>query len=463
MTEQQILHKIGLLADKSGTHVWAVGGFVRDKLLGISGKDIDFVVEGDGPAFAKKVAEEMGSGQVVVFEKFHTAMVNIHNFQLEFVGARSERYEEHSRKPHVSSGDLNTDLTRRDFTINAMAYGLNKENFGKIIDPFDGKKDLENKIIRTPLDPEVTFKDDPLRILRAIRFATRFEFIIEERTFEALKKVGHRLEIISQERITTELFHILKSNKPSIGFYLMDEADILQYVFPEFVDMKGVEQREGFHHKDVFEHTLKVVDNVASVSDKIELRFAALVHDIAKPKTKLFVPGTGWTFHGHDEIGARMLNYICKRMRISNSILNYAQKLVRLHLRPIHLSDENVTDSAIRRLLVQAGDDLNDLLILCRADITSGNPDRVRQHLENFDLVTKRLQEVEEKDKMRSFQSPIRGDEIMEVCNIKPGPMVGTLKKIIEEAILDGEIANDHDAALEYLLAIKDKVLDSQN
>ncbi len=458
MKEHEILHKLGLLADRCGVRVWVVGGFVRDKLLGISGKDIDFVIEGDGPDFAQKAAHELGGGQVVIFEKFHTAMVNIHNYQLEFVGARSESYQEHSRKPQVVSGSLDTDLARRDFTINTLAYGLNKENFGEIIDPFNGRTDLAEKIIRTPLEPDLTFKDDPLRILRAIRFATRFEFKIEDRTFDALKKMGHRLEIISQERITAEIFHILKSNKPSIGFYLMDEANILQYVFPEFEDMKGVDQREGFHHKDVFEHTLKVVDNVANVTNKIELRFAALVHDIAKPKTKQFVPGTGWTFHGHDEIGARMLSHICKRMRIPNSILNYAQKLVRLHLRPIHLSDENVTDSAIRRLLVQAGDDLDDLLILCRADITSGNPERVRQHLENFDLVTDRLQNVEEKDKMHSFQSPVRGDEIMKVCNIKPGPMVGTLKKMIEEAILDGEIKNDHNEALEYLFVIKDKV-----
>ncbi|MBD3288395.1 HD domain-containing protein [candidate division KSB1 bacterium] len=463
MKEHEILYKIGSIADKAEVRVWAVGGFVRDKLLNISGKDIDFVVEGDGPEFARKVAEEMGCSNVVIFEKFHTAMLNVHKFQLEFVGARSESYEKNSRKPHVVSGDLNTDLERRDFTINALAYGLNEDNFGKIVDPFYGKKDLQDKIVRTPLDPEITFKDDPLRILRAIRFATRFEFQIEKRTFNALKKMGHRLEIISQERITTELFHILKADNPSIGFYLMDDADILKYVFPEFLEMKGVEQREGYHHKDAFEHTLKVVDNVASVSDKIELRFAALVHDIAKPKTKEFVPGTGWTFHGHDEIGARMLQHICKRMRIPNAILNYAQKLVRLHLRPIHLSDENVTDSAIRRLLVQAGEDLDDLLILCRADITSGNPDRVRQHLENFDLVTQRLHEVEEKDKMRAFQSPVRGDEIMEVCRIEPGPMVGTLKKMIEEAILDGEIANDHDAALDYLLSIKEDALKNQN
>lgn len=459
INERQILQLIGDTADREDIKVWAVGGFVRDRIIGNSVKDIDFVVLGNGPEFAQKVAAELGTNNVVIFKKFQTAMIHFEPYQLEFVGARSESYEHHSRKPIVKASDLESDLARRDFTINAMAYALNKDSYGKISDPYDGRGDLQRKIIRTPQDPKVTFKDDPLRILRAIRFATRYGFHIEKKTFKALKKMGVRLGIISRERITTEFLHVLNADQPSQGFYLMDEADILQFVFPELTEMKGVEQREGFHHKDVFDHTLKVVDNVANASDKIELRFSALVHDIAKPRTKQFIPGTGWTFHGHDEIGARMLKPICQRMRIPNSMLNYAQKMVRLHLRPIHLSDEKVTDSAIRRLLVQAGEELDDLLILCRADITSGNPERVRKHLENFDVVTERLREVEQKDKLRAFQSPVRGDEIMELCQLKPGPAVGKLKKMIEEAILDGIIPNDHDAAYNYLIQIKDDVL----
>jgi len=385
-------------------------------------------------------------------------MVHCEEFQLEFVGARSESYADDSRKPIVKATDLYSDLSRRDFTINAIAYGLNEKHWGEIIDPFDGRLDLEKKIIRTPLDPGITFKDDPLRILRAIRFATKLNFKIEDRAFAALKKMTHRLKIISQERITEELLQILKTKKPSTGFHLLNQANLLPLIFPEIEDMKGIEQREGFHHKDVFEHTLKVLDNVAQVSDKLELRLAALVHDIAKPRTKRFIPETGWTFHGHDEIGARMLKPIFQQLRLPKNMLNYVQKLVRLHLRPIHLSNESVTDSAVRRLLVHAGEDLEDLLTLCRADITSGNPDRVKQHLANFDYVTERLLEVEEKDKMQAFQSPVRGDEIMEVCQILPGPMVGTLKKLIEEAILDGKIKNEHDAAFEYLLKIKDQI-----
>lgn len=459
MTEDEILKFIGKHADKLKIAVWAVGGFVRDKVLNKHVKDIDFVVIGNGPDFAKSVASVLSTKDLVIFEKFQTAKVQYEDYRLEFVGARSESYVNHSRKPIVASADLQSDLARRDFTINAIAYGLNKDNFGEMVDPFCGLDDIQRQIIRTPLDPEITFKDDPLRILRAIRFATKLNFIIEAETFAALKKMRHRLKIISQERITEELIQILKADKPSTGFYLLDNANVLSFIFPEIAAMKGVEQRDGYHHKDAFDHTLRVVDNVALVSHKLELRFSALVHDIAKPTTKKFIAGTGWTFHGHDEIGARMLKPICQRLRLPNDLLKYAQKLVKLHLRPIHLSSENVTDSAIRRLLVQAGEDLDDLLILCQADITSGNPDRVKQHLANFNLVTTRLQEVEQKDKMRAFQSPVRGNEIMELCQISPGPMVGKLKKMIEEAILDGEIENDHDAALQYLLKIKDRVL----
>jgi len=463
MTNESLLKIIGELADNYNIEVYAVGGFVRDKLLGNEVKDIDFVVLGDGPAFARKAASFLGASNIVIFKKFQTAMLEYENFRLEFVGARSESYEAHSRKPNVVASDLNSDLARRDFTINALAYGLNIDNFGEIIDPFNGTADIKKKIIRTPLEPEVTFKDDPLRILRAIRFSTRLRFKIEKNTFNALKKMGHRLDIVSQERITEELVQILKADEPSIGFFLMDKAKILATILPEIEAMKGVEQREGYHHKDAFEHTLKVLDNVAKVSDKLDLRIATLFHDVAKPQTKKFIPGSGWTFHGHDEIGARMLKPIFQRLRLPKDMLKYNQKLIRLHLRPIHLANEEVTDSANRRLLVQAGEYLDDLLILCRADITSGNPDRVKQHLANFDYVTKRLKEVEEKDKMRAFQSPVRGETIMEACQIPPGPVVGKLKKIIEEAILDGDIANDYDEAYQYLLKIKDDVLKEVN
>jgi len=459
MTESELLKKIGALADKKHIALWAVGGFVRDKLLNKTVKDIDFAVVGDAPRFAKSVAKALGSHDVITFPKFGTAMINFEDYRLEFVTARSESYFDDSRKPVVTRSDLDADLLRRDFTINSIAYGLNAHNFGLLYDPLGGQQDLQAKIIRTPLDPFVTFKDDPLRIMRAIRFAAQLGFEIESKTFAALKQMRHRLEIVSQERITDELKKIMMTPRPSIGFYLLDEAGILELIFPELVAMKGVEQREGYHHKDAFHHTMMVLDNVAQMSDKFDLRFAALVHDIAKPVTKKFIPGTGWTFHGHDEIGARMLPKICQQLRLPNSTMEYAQKLTRLHLRPIHLSEESVTDSAMRRLLFQAGDHLEDLLTLCRADITSGNPQRVKQHLANFDFVVQRLQEVEEKDRMRAFQSPVRGDEIMAVCGIPPGPLVGKLKTMIEEAILDAKIPNEHDAALHYLLQIKDEVL----
>lgn len=459
MTEEQILKTIGKVADREKLSVWAVGGFVRDKLLNKTVIDIDFAVVGNGPQFAKKVAREINSRNVVIFEKFGTAMVHQGDYQLEFVGTRAEDYDENSRKPTVTHADLDGDLSRRDFTINCIAYGVNCQNFGTIYDPLDGQADIKKKVIRTPLDPVVTFKDDPLRIMRAIRFATQLNFTIEEETFAALTEMAPRLKIISQERITDEMLKILKSTKPSIGFKLMDEVGILEFILPELINMKGVEQRKGYHHKDVYQHTLTVIDNVAQNSDKIELRLSALFHDVGKPATKKFIEGSGWTFHGHDEIGARMLPKIFRRLRLPNTYLKYTQKMTRLHLRPINLSEEGVTDSAMRRLLVRAGDDLDDLLTLCRADITSGNPERVKNHLANFDHVVQRLEEVEEKDKMKAFQSPVRGDEIMAVCGINPGPKVGQLKKTIEEAILEGIIPNDHDAAYQYLLEIKDEIL----
>lgn len=459
MNEQELLKIIGNIADQQKIAVWSVGGFVRDKILKKTVKDIDFAVVGDAPDFARMVAKVFRTLNIVVYPKFGTAMVKVQDYQLEFVTTRSESYQEDSRNPIVTQSDLDADLLRRDFTINCIAYGLNQHNFGLIYDPLKGQQDIENRIIRTPLEPVVTFKDDPLRIMRAIRFAAQLGFQIEAATFLALREMRQRLEIISQERITDELKKIIMTPCPSVGFYLLDGAAVLEIIFPELIEMKGVEQRDGFHHKDAFQHTLMVVDNVAEVSDKFDLRFAALVHDIAKPQTKRFVEGIGWTFHGHDEIGARMLPKICQRLKLPNSTLEYAQKLSRLHLRPIHLSEEDVTDSAMRRLLFQAGEHLEDLLTLCRADITSGNPQRVKQHLANFDYVVQRLQKVEAKDQMRAFQSPVRGDEIMAVCGIPPGPLVGKLKKMIEEAILDAKIPNEHDAAYQYLLQIKDEVV----
>ncbi|RLG29691.1 tRNA nucleotidyltransferase [Methanosarcinales archaeon] len=459
MSSDEILKIIGEVADQARIAVWAVGGFVRDKLLNKSVKDIDFAVVGDGPEFAKRVAEALNTRSIVIYPKFGTAMVHHKDYKLEFVGTRKEEYLSDSRKPIVTESSLDDDLLRRDFTINAIAMGINQNNFGEIYDPLGGREDIKKKVIRPPLDPVVTFKDDPLRIMRAIRFATQLGFEIEQNTFRALKNMVHRLEIISQERITDELMKMFEAERPSLGFKLMDEAGILELILPELTSMKGVEQRNGYHHKDVFLHTLSVVDNVAAVSDNINLRFAALVHDVGKPVTKKFIDGVGWTFYGHDEIGARMIPGICQRLKLPKQLMKYAQKLTRLHLRPIHLSEEGVTDSAIRRLLVQVGDDLEDLLTLCRADITSRNPQRVKRHLANFDFVVKRIQEVEEKDRMRAFQSPVRGDEIMKVCGLQPGPLVGKLKKMIEEAILEGIIPNEHDAAFQYLLEIKNKVL----
>lgn len=458
MKTEDILKQIATVAARQKTEVYAVGGYVRDLLLNKHVKDIDFVVVGDGVKFAKAVQDQLNARDLVVYERFGTAMLNLFEHKLEFVGARAEWYTPDSRKPEVKAADLAADLLRRDFTINALAMHIQPENFGEIIDPLNGRADLERKLIRTPLNPEETFRDDPLRIMRAIRFVTQLKFDLDTATFRALSDMRERLRIISQERITDELMKILAADRPSIGFKLMNDSGVLEVVLPEIEAMKGVEQRGKYHHKDVFFHTLKVIDNVARLSDSLPLRFAALVHDIGKPKTKQFKEGIGWTFHGHDEIGARMLPQFCQRLKLSNDLLKFAQKMVRLHLRPISLSEEEVTDSAVRRLMVQAGEEIESLLLLCRADITSGNPGRVKQHLENFDYVVQRMQEVEEKDTLRAFQSPVRGDEIMKVCQLEPGPRVGKLKNLIEEAILDGVIPYDHAAALEYLVAHQHEV-----
>ncbi len=454
-----LIKTIGEVAEYSTTPAYAVGGYVRDLLLGKQGKDIDIVVVGDGPAFARMLADRLRVKNVTVYKKFGTAMIRHRSTTIEVVGARSESYRGDSRNPEVSSADLATDLARRDFTINALAVSLNAADRGELIDPHNGRADLDAGIIRTPLDPRRTFSDDPLRILRAIRFAAQLQFDIEPVTLQAITSERERLGIITQERISEELLKILASPKPSIGFKLMNDTGVLDLILPEISALKGVDQVAGYRHKDVFEHTLKVVDNVARVSDHPGLRIAALYHDVAKPQTKEFKPGVGWSFHGHEELGARMLPAIGRRLRLAQETIDYAQKLIRLHLRPIHLAEEGVTDSAIRRLIFLGGAELDDLITLCRADITSGNPRRVASHLANFDLVVKRMLEVEERDRLRAFQPPVRGEEIMATLQLQPGPAVGRIKKAIEEAILDGVIPNEHDAAFAFMMEHKDKLL----
>jgi len=376
------------------------------------------------------------------------------------VAARKESYKKSSRKPLVSEGTFIDDISRRDFTINTIAVSLSNENYGEVIDHFNGIDDIEKKLIRTPLDPKITFDDDPLRILRAFRFATQLNFNVDESILKAAEELRDRLEIVSQERKTDEFLKILKSPKPSIGLKLLQHSKVMEIVFPEISQMIGVEQREEYHHKDVFYHTLEVVDNISKKTDDVWLRFAALVHDIAKPKTKKFVEGTGWTFHGHEELGARMMKSIFRRMKLPMNQLDYIEKLIRLHLRPIALVSEDVTDSAIRRLIVTADEDLEDLITLCRADITSKNPEKVDRYLNNYEIVIKKVLEVKEKDKLRAFQSPVGGEEIMQVCNLNPSKKVGEIKTAIEEAILDGIIGNNYEEAYQYLLKIKDQFIE---
>lgn len=458
--EQDILHGIGALADSMNIEAYVVGGYVRDKLLGKEVKDIDIVVVGDGIGFAKSVATKVGSKKgIVVFEKFGTAILPVDGGKIEFVTAREEIYEPSSRKPQVKEAALQVDLSRRDFTINALAASINKERFGEVIDPFGGEADLQAKILRTPLAPEKTFDDDPLRMMRALRFAAQLDLCIEKNTLNAICEKARRITIVSKERITDEFLKMLSAARPSIGLKLLYETGLARHVFPELTEMVGVVQRKDYHHKDVFSHTLKVVDKISEMTDNVWLRFASLVHDIAKPRTKAFKEVIGWTFHGHEEIGARMMKPIFRRMRLPLERLPYVEKLVRLHLRPMVLVSEEITDSAVRRLLFEAGSDIDDLMMLCRADITSQNPKRVSQYLKNYDLVVQKMKEVEEKDRLRNWQPPVKGNEIMQVCGIEPSPMVGKLKKAIENAILDGHIPNEHDAALEYLLKIKDKIL----
>lgn len=441
-------------ADEMNMECYVVGGYVRDLLLHRPSKDIDVVVVGSGIQMAEKFSSKLGKGShISVFKNFGTAQVKYRDLEVEFVGARKESYSHDSRKPIVEDGTLEDDQNRRDFTINAMAVCMNQNRFGELIDPFNGLKDLEDQIIRTPLNPDITFSDDPLRMMRCIRFATQLNFYIEDETFDALERNKNRISIISYERITDELNKILLSRIPSIGFVNLDRCGLLELIFPELVALQGVETRNKRSHKDNFYHTLEVVDNIAKVSDNLWLRWATLLHDIGKSRTKRWDPRLGWTFHNHNYIGERMIPDIFRRMKLPlNEKMKYVQKLVNLHMRPIVIADDVVTDSAVRRLLFEAGDDIDDLMLLCEADITSKNELRKQRFLDNFKLVRQKLKDLEEKDRIRNFQPPVDGDEIMHTFNLSPCKEIGILKNAIKDAILDGIIPNEHDAAFEYML-----------
>ena len=434
---------------------------MRDLLVGKVDVDIDILVMGDGIAFAREVAGDLGGKTVVTFERFGTAMLPTKDGKIEFVGARKEKYEGNSRNPQIAVGTLQDDLLRRDFTVNAIAVSLNNRRFGFLEDPLNGRSDLEARILRTPLDPASTYDDDPLRMMRAIRFAAQLGFTIDERSLQAIRRLKERLALVSQERITEEFLKILKAQRPSIGLRLLYDIGLMETIFPEVAQMAGVDQRKDHHHKDVFLHTCIVVDNIAEMSDDVWLRFVALVHDIAKPRTKAFKEDIGWTFHGHEELGARMMKGIFRRLKLPMEPLPYVEKLVRLHLRPMALVDETVTDSAVRRLVFDTGNEIDDLMKLCRADITSKNPRLVARYLKNYDIVMQKIIEVEAKDRLRNWQPPVKGNEIMSVFGLKPGKEVGILKKAVEEAILDGHIPNEHDSALAFLIEKKNKILNS--
>ena len=450
LDKSEIFSIVGGCADDLGLETYVVGGFVRNLVLKKKGKDLDFVCVGSGIELAKKVASSVDeTAPLSVFKNFGTAMVKLGDWELEFVGARRESYRRDSRKPIVEDGSLMEDLERRDFTMNAMAVSVNAHNFGELLDPFDGVRDIKRKVIKTPLEADATFSDDPLRMMRAVRFAAQLGFDIDVDTFEGIMNNAERLEIISAERILDELNKIIATDKPSYGFKLMFVGKLLHQFFPEMVDLQGVDSVGDKSHKDNFYHTLQVLDNVAAMSDKLWLRWAAIMHDIAKPATKRFNEKVGWTFHGHEDKGARMVPAIFRRLKLPmDERMRYVQKLVKLHLRPIALANDKVTDAALRRLLYEAGDDIDDLMLLCRADITSKNDTKVKRFLANFDKVEKRLQEVEDKDQVRNFQPPVSGEEIMERFGLKPSKIVGELKEEIKEAILEGKIQNNKEEAI---------------
>ena len=449
--ERPIFRIVSEVAESKGVRAFVIGGFVRDCFLGRDCNDIDIVVEGSGIDFARAVGERTGK-YVSYFKNFGTAMLHFAGDEIEFVGARKESYRRESRKPIVENGTLEDDQLRRDFTINAMAFSLQKDSFGELVDPFGGIRDLASGVIRTPLDPDTTYSDDPLRMLRAVRFASKLStpentFTIVPESMESMRRMCARLDILSKERIAEELGKMMATPRPSMAFHLMDEAGLLPYILPEISALKGVETVDGKGHKDNFEHTLAVLDNVASVSDKLPLRWAALLHDIGKPATKRFLAPVGWSFHGHEIVGSKMVPRIYDRLKMSLDEMKYVRKLVWLHLRPIALVDEEVTDSAVRRLLFDAGDDIDDLMLLCNADITSKNPVKVARIRTNFELVRRKLVEVEEKDAIRNFKNPITGEYVMEVYGIPPCRAIGQVKEFIKEAILDGVIGNNFEEA----------------
>jgi len=455
----EIFGVISDIADETHQECYVIGGFVRDLLLRRPSKDIDILVVGNGIELAGKVVNKLKQMnkpcKFAIFKNFGTAQIKLKDMDVEFVGARKESYRSDSRKPIVEDGTLQDDQNRRDFTINTLALCLNKSRFGELIDPFNGLRDLQNKVIRTPLNPDITFSDDPLRMMRCIRFAAQLNFFVETNTFEAIGRNKNRMEIISKERITDELNKIILSPKPSIGFILLDKSGLLELIFPELSALKGVETKDGIGHKDIFYHTLMVLDNLSQTSDSLWLRWAALLHDIGKPRTKRFDKRLGWTFYNHNIVGEKMTADIFRRMKLpTNEKMKYVQKMVLLHMRPIVLSEEEVTDSAVRRLLFDAGDDIDDLMLLCEADITSKNPEKVKRYRENFQLVRKKLKEIEEKDRIRNFQPPIDGKEIMQTFHLTPCAAVGEIKMKIKDAILDGIIPNEHEAARNYMMQI---------
>lgn len=454
--QNKIFEIISEAADGMGCECYVIGGYVRDIFLKRESKDIDVVVVGSGIELATRVAEILGKkSKLTVFKNFGTAQIKHKDLEVEFVGARKESYQRDSRKPIVEDGTLEDDQNRRDFTINALAICLNKDRFGELVDPFGGLTDLQNFVIRTPLNPDITFSDDPLRMMRGIRFSAQLGFFLESSTFDAIARNKERISIISKERIADELNKIMLSRKPSVGFILLEKTGLLELIFPELLALKGAETKDGVGHKDNFYHTLAVLDGICLTTDNLWLRWSALLHDIGKPRTKRFDARLGWTFHNHNFVGEKMIPEIFRKMKLpTNEKMKYVQKMVSLHMRPIVLSEDEITDSAVRRLLFDAGDDIEDLMTLCEADITSKNPEKVKRFKSNFQLVRRKLKEIEEKDRVRNFQPPVSGLEIMQIFNLPACAIVGDIKMRIKDAILDGEIPNEYEAAKEFMLKV---------